>query len=67
MSQEHAEYLYKRYYNGYRLIVKDVHYARELAMNCALQSTEDKPTLDILHEMCGYMNIKLNKNDSKTT
>lgn len=67
MSQENAEYLYSLYYKGYRLIVKDVNYARKLAMNCALQSTDDKPTLDVLYEMCGYMNIKINKNDSKTT
>jgi hypothetical protein len=66
MSQENAEYLYCRYYNGYRLIVREVASARELAMMCAIESAEDDSTLNSLYEMCDYMKIKIKNNDSKT-
>lgn len=67
---ETAEKLYTMYHKGYKLIVKDVFQARELAMKCAIDQVNESlrsnkeyylPILEELHTMCEYMGIKIKK------
>lgn len=62
-----AENTYEMYAKGYSYLINDNVKVRELAMRCAVESTQRyletnreyyAPILDELYTMCEYMNIK---------